>query len=270
MQSKRRIIITIILLFVLGIVYYFNSDYYLLMLAKKERDQKVKEFNAIEKSVLMEGSYIYYRPLKQTISKINQFGKNVEYEVDKGYEKISFSFTDDELIIDYPSPWPDNSRNYYRIASPSDITTKKEKPVYNHVKEILRFSKQHEFSPIMNSWVFYVTSWVIIDVKTNKVVENVFELNEYNTKENINIVYLTVEPKVYDSYFYAPLKAFGTVGNHLYISEQIDSYHHGLYPQYATNYSYPKIDIDINSYKKRSSWEDLFKEFFSKKDKTEN
>lgn len=267
MQSKRRLIVTIILLFLLGSVYYFNSDYYLLMLAKKERDNKIKEFNAIQKSILMEGSYIYYKQLQQTVSKTNQFDKNVEYEVDKGYEKISFSFKEDELIVDYPYPWPNNSRNYYQTESTSDTNSKNGKPTYNHVKEILRFNRQYEFSPIMNAWVFYVTSWVIIDVKTNKVVENVFERNEYNSKGNINIVYLRVEPKVDKSYFYAPLKAFGTVGVYLYCSKQTDSYYHGLYPQYAMNYSYPKKDLDVNSYKKRSSWEDLFKDFFLKKDK---
>ena len=203
--------------------------------------------------------YIFNKKEKSIKRNKNEFGKEITNIIDEGYRKITFSFTSNELIIDYPYEW----KEYYNFL---DYKT------YYHIREVIKFKNNWEFYVPNKIWVFYVSSWKIIDYKTGNVISDVFEeyskTNEEWQKISIQLLMGTEEEPPYFNSFWT----FKTVGPFLYAQEQIDTYNLSFVPEYASNFKYQEyIDVyNVNEFKSRLSIEDLIKRFINVGDSSTN
>jgi hypothetical protein len=258
-MKRKNLFLVGLGLVILMLIYYYNSDNYLLKLAKEKQKEKIDEYNRIEKLYLNEGTYIFNKKEKSIKHTNNQFGKATTKIIEKGYKKITFSFTSNELIIDYPYEW----KEYY---SNLDYRT------HYHIREVIKFKNNWEFYVPNKLWVFYVLSWEIIDFKTGTVIVDVFEEYSKDIKEwqeiSIQLSMGTEEKSPYFNSFWT----FKTVGAFLYAQEQTDSYNLSFVPEYASNFKYQDfIDIyNIEEFKPRPSIEDLIKKFLNTDDKSIN
>ncbi|HPR74130.1 MAG TPA: hypothetical protein PLX41_10775 [Bacteroidales bacterium] len=150
---KPRTIIAPLLVLILIPVYFYRSDLYLLKAAKDARSDKIDEYNKLVKQYLPEGVYRFNKEIKETRKRVNQFGVRTSVTKSKGFQKIDFSFTSENLIIDYPYDWKkDKITNIKSIKD--NVIEYEENPVYKHVKEIIIFNNSWEYDPQTKVWTF--------------------------------------------------------------------------------------------------------------------
>lgn len=255
-MKLKQILIVIIIISLAIPLYYFNSDHYLLNIARKRRDSQIQEYNKIKKEYKPEGVYIFNRKIYENKTKINEFGKEIYYSVDKGNQTIRFSFTSEEIIIDYPYSWSIRNRVYH----PFKENESKIHPIYSHVKEVIKFDHNYEYN--FGSWYFYIIQWRIINPITGDIIQDVLKEIESAEKEKTNernYVFLTIANR---SYFSSNWE-FQTVGQYLYFDKQTESYDNIFVPIYCSNFRYTSDTYDLENYKPRKSWKDLMDNLFS-------
>ncbi|MDD3771846.1 MAG: hypothetical protein PHC38_04225 [Weeksellaceae bacterium] len=245
-MTIKRALIWIIAIVVVLMVVYFNSDFYLLKIAEKERNKKIEEYDRMEKKYMAEGVYSFLIDVTEDKTVRNKFGREVTQTVIKGKQSVEFSFTSDELIIDYPYQWSINNSYKSMLLG---IQTKL--PSYYQVREVIRFSKDYVFGT-NGTWYFYPTSWKLINSKTDEVIYDV--MTEMNYDKPI-FVYLDAK----DNPILGSNISFLSVDKDLHFNEKIESYMEGFLPLYCTNFKYPDEVYELEQYKPRKSWNDMLR-----------
>ncbi|MBN1183707.1 MAG: hypothetical protein JXB49_15555 [Bacteroidales bacterium] len=259
-----RLLIVFSSLIILALFYYFNSDLYLLKVARNKRELRIQEYDKVNKEYLPEGHYSFHEDIFEMRSYINDFGKKINKSFKKGTLIINFFFTSDEIIIDYPFPWPPEPLIEFKMP---EMTSKRliSKPIqsgeYSHVREKIVFDNEFEYSPRSlpdkGFWTFSVNSWVIIDQETDSIILDVLEERKTRglNKSRINL-YIDENPNLFC------IHGFETIGSTsmLYFENQVEVYlgFTNNY-KYYENYSYPPYVYDIENYMIRKSIEDIFK-----------
>jgi len=255
-MSKRAFIILGIIILLIIPIYYFNSETYLLRLASIARDLKIDEYDKMEKSYLNEGVYICYKNIRDVKTTTNEFGKKLYSTIDKENQEIRFSFTSNDLIIDYPY-----LHTYYNCNN-SSLFDKINGLSFSNIREIIKFNNNWVYYAESHEWEFQVTQWQLINKENGVVIKNVLEeLTKTKEPGRIISIFLYMKDKNTNPYFFS-FDGFQTIGSKLCINKQVDSYNNASMPMYTINFKYNKEIYDLNKYKPRSSWTDIINYLF--------
>jgi hypothetical protein len=173
-----RIVLAIIIAIFSIVIYYYNSESYIVKLATEARDYAVKKYNSKPKRYLDEGVYLFYRDYSGLTTRVNDFGKATFNYKKLGKQKIRFSFSSKELIIDYPYPYSYSIPEYEKPEKISkkiygvNINSYFDSKIFNHVKERIVFKDSWVFDDSFGNdrWIFFIKEWEILDWESNTVI----------------------------------------------------------------------------------------------------